>query len=168
LAENDKAGTALGLIRATSRAMLLIVRTMQHGDTTLFAAGRDVDRVGRAGENRKFAGKSRRSRSPARSLPRKLVSAARPTSWRRSPAPAACVFAHDHPDAWNGGINVMFEFASGASASAAPPSATPPGIDLKSRRPPFQSLATPLPPAPTARPISCALPNRASTEKMHR
>ena len=97
-AENFEAGLPLGLIHATSRAMLedrvsalreaniyepqryrhlvssiriiseaagaldveanfLVVRTMQEGDMTVFAAGRYVDRVQRDGEVFKFARK---------------------------------------------------------------------------------------------------------------
>jgi anthranilate 1,2-dioxygenase small subunit len=97
-AENHAAGMPLGLIRATSRAMLtdrvsalreaniyeaqryrhliapiriisetpaaleveanfLVVRTMQDGEMTLFAAGRYLDRVVREGEDWKFAKK---------------------------------------------------------------------------------------------------------------
>jgi 3-phenylpropionate/cinnamic acid dioxygenase small subunit len=97
-AENYEARMPLGLIRATSRAMLqdrvsalreaniyepqryrhlvapirirgetpaaleveanfLVVRTLQDGEMTLFAAGRYLDRVMRIGEEWKFAGK---------------------------------------------------------------------------------------------------------------
>jgi anthranilate 1,2-dioxygenase small subunit len=97
-AENYEAGMPLGLIRATSRAMLkdrvsalreaniyepqryrhvvapirirseapaaleveanfLVVRTMQDGEMTLFAAGRYVDRVVLAGADWRFASK---------------------------------------------------------------------------------------------------------------
>ena len=97
-AENYEAGMPLGLMRATSRAMLkdrvsalreaniyepqryrhliapirilgeaptgleveanfLVVRTMQSGEMTLFAAGRYVDRVVPAGEDWQFAKK---------------------------------------------------------------------------------------------------------------
>ena len=38
-------------------ANFLVVRTMQDGDMTLFAAGRYVDRVKRDGESWKFAAK---------------------------------------------------------------------------------------------------------------